>query len=1144
MKNNLVYLRVSSILHALVFWGILSPAICHAQISKVVCTSVTWDENYEIQLEGEGVPAKITVNTWYFWVDRDSQARPVAIQIWQRDETPEEKPHYSRWPGDLEYFMDGIPRVEIGYEGEREIWRYQNWLREPLTTAKGVWGFILYRDEQGRILRIQKQYDPTHDAVLQFSNTHTKIKANLSASPNYDSLSTYVFKYDTKDGPPTQRIEKNRWNAVREIVTWQRDAAGRKIEERILHADGRLKLNRGITPIKRWAWNKDGKLAQEAHIHPNVGAASLLGLPVRNSRTTYRYDSRQNLIEKTEYLYGDSVHWHQKIKHKWSPEGYLLSKTTLDYPGKRVNRVVYERDSQGHVRKSSHQLAHGSQFFIEYKLDTAGNILSSTQKVPNRPKPLYEIGMQAEYDSRGLVLLHRSLGNAPGQGLLTLNSYDEAGRLRRKDMYLNDTLHRKPGACSFQWEYDSWGNLTKKEVFHALADGRTLESKEKYQWEYDASGRLLDYKHVKDGNTLVFISQKMDKQGRIVQKKYKNPSSRSTFPEYQEGRMEYVYEGKSRLPSLIKYYSNLRPFQIQYWYNNSGKWIKKIRRFLDTKKSTLHITTRKFDRKGHLLAEVRKTQYHKSDDYAKEHGSQHHSVQKYKYDVQGRLTYKWDYSDFGPILSEADTNIIPGREVFDAKGRVLLRTMCKNRGPNKTWIGDEFKIKRAYTKHGQLKEESFWMKGDSLVKSGDYAFCRWTYDSEGRLLEIRRFAADSTPVKKEWHLREYSYYPNGDLKQQETEQLSGRYAGRFFVHFSSDGLEVQRGFKNFQGQVLKTPALSHEPAQLTGERLDSKGNILSYYRANRQGSSLDFTYRRDFTWGPKKPLEQKPHQKYPPLIEKEKQISPPAWINERGAKHLQALEITLSGTENENADLPYRQTFDYDEWGYQRETAYWNRDGSARKIRGGFARMETRYDSIGNLLQARFFDENGRAMAYGKFGFAAWEMTYDAEGHLTSESFFDTEGNPALDPEGISRREWAYDARGNLTGRASFGQNGKLSLPKRDYRAKILMEYNEWGEITKYQAFGIDGKLTLDPLNSMSPLAGTAGYEAEYNSKGQEIERRNYGLNWQAVENQQGYHKIRYRYLPGSGKALKATYNLAGEALYVEEGFEEAPVSK
>jgi hypothetical protein len=224
--------------------------------------------------------------------------------------------------------------------------------------------------------------------------------------------------------------------------------------------------------------------------------------------------------------------------------------------------------------------------------------------------------------------------------------------------------------------------------------------------------------------------------------------------------------------------------------------------------------------------------------------------------------------------------------------------------------------------------------------------------------------------------------------------------------------------------------------------------------------------------------------------------------------------IRLNATEDTITDkLGFCETrYLYDTHGNNSEEANYGKDGKLLNWLSGAAIVRGKFDSLGNPIEARSFDENGIPVVEKTVNAAIVRLRYDNNGYINSMRLYGADNQlMPIDDNPYPMLEADYSDRGNPIEYRYFGSDEKL---------RMLIRKNEHSDFVEQCYFGPDGKLRIDRVKGyarnivnrdkngniieesyqgpdsqlvMPPEIGYARQEIVYNTNGYPIEARYFG---------------------------------------------------
>ena len=311
----------------------------------------------------------------------------------------------------------------------------------------------------------------------------------------------------------------------------------------------------------------DGKIERGTHVHTATSRYNPKGYVIeflsstgedtieneyvhfKEEKTTYRYDSKNNLIGTNSYLAGDVLN--DSSSYKVDDKGNRIDWYTFKGDGTLKQNYTTEYDNKGHILESNEYLRNrlvnrhtfkydekgnqveenmfGSDGHLRWKetfaYDAKGNLVEVTDYKQNGS---FDARFTYTYDAKGNQIEEkeftsessqrhkRILTKYDGEGnVVEVNEFNDKGhfssqcKLDKRGNHLLDVTYNPDGTLlekiSQDYKYDDHGN--EVEIERRLTDGH-VSMKNMYKYEYD-----------KKGNWLKKISYENDKPVRITERK-------------------------------------------------------------------------------------------------------------------------------------------------------------------------------------------------------------------------------------------------------------------------------------------------------------------------------------------------------------------------------------------------------------------------------------------------------------------------------------------------------------------------------------------------------------------------------------------------------------------------------------------------
>lgn len=167
----------------------------------------------------------------------------------------------------------------------------------------------------------------------------------------------------------------------------------------------------------------------------------------------------------------------------------------------------------------------------------------------------------------------------------------------------------------------------------------------------------------------------------------------------------------------------------------------------------------------------------------------------------------------------------------------------------------------------------------------------------------------------------------------------------------------------------------------------------------------------------------------------------------------------------------------------------------------GCAEWRVEYDSHGNAIKFRLFDQNGKRVLGSLEGGLSADMVYDNEKRLTSCKFIGIDEQPFCCSSGYAEIRRKYDDRGMCREESYFDEKGMPTLDVNGI-SRVAYEYDTYGNENKRRFFDRDGKPASNP-------DGEAGYDIERSPCGAIVGWKNIDQYGKPTLSKDGYAEYR-----------------------------------
>lgn len=151
----------------------------------------------------------------------------------------------------------------------------------------------------------------------------------------------------------------------------------------------------------------------------------------------------------------------------------------------------------------------------------------------------------------------------------------------------------------------------------------------------------------------------------------------------------------------------------------------------------------------------------------------------------------------------------------------------------------------------------------------------------------------------------------------------------------------------------------------------------------------------------------------------------------------------------------------FNEYGY--EVALEHRDENNAPIYNnyGICKSETKFDSFGNMIERRFFDEDSKPSCHKLAGYHKLKIQWDPSGNRRNMlSYYDVNGTPIEHKaRGYHKMSYSYNSDNLLQQISYLDTDGSPVNRKDNGAAYIKYEYDEKGQRPEASLFDVEGNL-------------------------------------------------------------------------------------
>lgn len=209
------------------------------------------------------------------------------------------------------------------------------------------------------------------------------------------------------------------------------------------------------------------------------------------------------------------------------------------------------------------------------------------------------------------------------------------------------------------------------------------------------------------------------------------------------------------------------------------------------------------------------------------------------------------------------------------------------------------------------------------------------------------------------------------------------------------------------------------------------------------------------------------------------------------------------------------------------EEHYFDKEGNWAKTSDGITSHKYKYDQRGNQIEKRTFDSIGKPKSF-EDNVAISRWVYDMRNNKIQTSYFTEEDMPASGSQDVAIKFFKYDQNNNLSERSFFNKNKEPILYDGVHRETFLT--NRFGRDSIIKYYGINNQLLQDrPYVKLT-----------YNDYGIWIAQAHFDQNDKPTLNEDGIHKIVYKYNKQLWYTGYEHFGIHGKAMNSLEGMSQA----
>lgn len=402
--------------------------------------------------------------------------------------------------------------------------------------------------------------------------------------------------------------------------------------------------------------------------------------------------------------------------------------------------------------------------------------------------------------------------------------------------------------------------------------------------------------------------------------------------------------------------------------------------------------------------------------------------------------------------------------------------------------------------------------------SSGVAFYRFAPDSNDLTSETSTFDAHGNTIEnKEGIAKKKIEYTNNGLIKRETffdryGNIREAFSGVAITEHNYDdiGRQTSEVYLNRSGQ----PVMDEKGACSRIFNYDTQGHLSEITsrscsgnpKATREGfTTVRYTYNGDRV-ATESFLDEKGQ-----LVADNRGI---ATINLSYDRTGRIVSLAFFVTDNKpavNSDQVHEIRYTYDAQGRPLRRIYLGTDGKPTIAATGYTEVRVQYNDRGEPIEWGYFDTDGN-FVNRREGYAVVRNEYDQYGNTISRAFFNKTLEPVMSKEDACHRIlMKYDEKGEMEETSCFNNQGKLT-PGLKNCAVGKYEYDVYGKITRFECF-IDDGILIDVPNLPSILTvkyDEHGYTSEiraFDASGQPAERYQGAAIWRRISDDYGNQK-------------------------------------
>ena len=541
-------------------------------------------------------------------------------------------------------------------------------------------------------------------------------------------------------------------------------------------------------------------------------------------------------------------------------------------------------------------------------------------------------------------------------------------------------------------------------------------------------------------------------------------------------------------------------------------------------------------------------------------------IRKWEYDQRGFQIKEAFYDAKGqPCMNDYQYSIC--KSLYDAWGQELEICFFDNQGMP-VMANDEYSIERfTYDKNGnQTSFAAFNVEGKPCFVKDGYSSWQMIYNASHYPIEEKYFGTDGKPcLRKEGYSKVVNTWNNqNQLLEERFFGVDGKpclkEGGLSIVKYAYDerGNKCEESYYGTKGE----PCVCWTEYHLKRTKWNDRGNVLEQTFYNTHGKPCkigQLFYCRHYSYDTKGNMES--------VCYFDEKLKP--CIGEGGA-HLYRFEYDENGNRRRSSSFDIQGKLCKNNDGYSIEESEYDRNGYIIKScfydekhnlcfgeEEGYAMVVHERNSTGLITKSCFYDKNGKLFLYSN-DHAIKERKYDSRYNVIETRYYDQNGFLGAN-DGVAIRKFKYDDRSKLIEESNYDNNGFLCLDN-DGISICKYTYNDKGQKTSMTSYGPDSKpiinkycyckyeLTYDNRGNAiikkffdefgNPCLRDVGHFAsirKYDERNNQVQIEYFDTKMNPINIKDGYSKIVYHYSDNYKTCICKYYDISGKLIKEEK---------